>query len=209
MGEGERFGSEPFGAEVDRAQVITIVSGLPRSGTSLMMQLLVAAGREALTDSKRAADPDNPLGYLEFEKATQLAKDSSWLKQARGKVVKIIAQLLPHLPANEHYQIIFMERELDEVIASQKTMLDRQGRRGAALEEQKLRETYTAQLHRVHAQLARRREVRMLTVGYADLVAEPAREVKSLAEFLGEPFDCKAAAGAVRPELQRQKSAAG
>jgi predicted AlkP superfamily phosphohydrolase/phosphomutase/tetratricopeptide (TPR) repeat protein len=195
----------PFGPDVDPTQIITIVSGLPRSGTSLMMQLLSAAGREALTDSKRAADTDNPLGYFEFEKATELAKDTSWLQQARGKVVKIVAQLLPHLPANEHYQIIFMERELTEVIASQKAMLTRQNRRGAEMDEQRLRETYTTQLNRVHTQLARRPDVRMLTVNYSDLVANSAEEVSALAEFLGAPFDREAAASAVRPDLHRQK----
>jgi hypothetical protein len=170
-----------------------------------MMQLLVAAGREALTDSKRAADEDNPLGYFEFEKAIELAKDSSWLEHARGKVVKIVAQLLPHLSANEHYQIIFMERDLTEVIASQKAMLARQSRRGAELEEHRLRETYTTQLNRVQTQLARRPEVRMLKVNYTDLVAEPVAEVNVLAEFLGAPFDLQAAVNAVRPDLQRQK----
>jgi len=198
-----------FGPEVDPTQIITIVSGLPRSGTSLMMQLLVAAGREALTDSKRAADEDNPLGYFEFEKAIELAKDTSWLQQARGKVVKIVAQLLPHLPSNEHYHIIFMERDLTEVIASQKAMLARQSRRGAELDEHKLRDTYTSQLNRVHTQLARRPEVRMLTVNYSDLVTDPTTQVSTLAEFLRAPFDSQAAANAVRPDLHRQKFAAG
>jgi predicted AlkP superfamily phosphohydrolase/phosphomutase/tetratricopeptide (TPR) repeat protein len=197
---------KPFGPEVDPTQIITIVSGLPRSGTSLMMQVLVAAGREALTDAKRAADQDNPLGYFEFEKAIELAKDASWLQQARGKVVKIVAQLLPHLPANEHYQIIFMERELTEVMASQKAMLARQQRRGAELDEEKLRDTYTSQLNRVHAQLARRPEVRLLNVNYSELVADPIHEINALAGFLGVTFDIHAAAKAIRPELQRQKA---
>jgi predicted AlkP superfamily phosphohydrolase/phosphomutase/tetratricopeptide (TPR) repeat protein len=196
----------PFGPEVDAAQIITIVSGLPRSGTSLMMQLLVAAGREALTDSKRAADADNPLGYFEFEIAIELAKDTSWLQQARGKVVKIVAQLLPHLPRDEHYQIIFMEREMTEVIASQKAMLARQGRRGAEMDEQKLRDTYTTQLIRVHTQLARRQDVRMLIVNYAELVADAMNGAGQVAEFLGAPFDCQAAADTVRSDLQHQKA---
>jgi hypothetical protein len=196
------------GREVDSTQIITIVSGLPRSGTSLMMQLLVAAGREALTDAKRPSDEDNPLGYFEFEKATGLAKDTAWLAQARGKVVKIVAHLLPHLPATQDYRIIFMERDLSEVIASQKTMLTRQGRRGAELEDEKLRETYIAQLQRIHAQLARRPEVQMLTVRYAELVVDPIREVSAIAEFLGKPFDDAAAVAAIRPELHRQKASA-
>ena len=197
-----------FGPDIDPTQIITIVSGLPRSGTSLMMQLLVAAGREALTDSKRAADEDNPLGYFEFEKSIELARDTSWLPQARGKVVKIVAQLLSHLPANEHYQIIFIERDLAEVIASQKAMLARHGRRGAELDERRLRDTYTSQLNRIEAQLARRPDARVLNVNHADLIAEPMTEVNAIAAFLGAPFDCRAAADVVRPELHRQKFAA-
>jgi predicted AlkP superfamily phosphohydrolase/phosphomutase/tetratricopeptide (TPR) repeat protein len=195
-----------FGPQIDTTQIITIVSGLPRSGTSLMMQLLVAAGRAALTDSKRAADEDNPLGYFEFEKSIELAKDTSWLQQARGKVVKIVAQLLPHVPANEHYQIIFMKRDLTEVVASQKAMLARQSRRGAELDEQKLRDTYTSQLNRVEAQLARRPEVRILTVNYSDLLADPITQVSVLAQFLGGPFNHQAAANVIRPHLHRQKA---
>src|SRR5262249_55423737 len=110
----------PFPSQAEPARIITVVSGLPRSRTSLMMQLLAAAGRHALTDSKRAADQDNPLGYFEFEKAINLTNDASWLSEARGKVVKIVAQLLPWLPLEEYYQIIFMQRDLQEVIASQK-----------------------------------------------------------------------------------------
>jgi predicted AlkP superfamily phosphohydrolase/phosphomutase/tetratricopeptide (TPR) repeat protein len=195
----------PFAPDVAPGQVITVVSGLPRSGTSLMMQLLAASGREVLTDGKRAPDEDNPLGYLEFGKTLDLAKDVSWLPQARGKVVKIVAQLLPFLPRGEHYHVVLMERNLAEVVASQKAMLARQGRRGAQLDDRKLLDTYTAQLGHVTAQLARRTEVRTLTVNYGALLADPAAGVARLAEFLGGPFNREAAAAAVRPDLRRQK----
>ncbi|MGC3960531.1 MAG: alkaline phosphatase family protein [Verrucomicrobiota bacterium] len=195
----------PFGAAVASHQVITVVSGLPRSGTSLMMQLLVAAGREALTDGKRGADADNPLGYYEFEQVLDLAKDTTWIPQARGKVVKIVAQLLPHLPRNEHYQVVFMERNLGEVIASQRAMLERKGRRGAELDEQTLAETYVAQLTRLRKQIAVRPELRVLTVNYNDLLADPTSLVTRLAEFIGAPFDAPRATSAIRPELRRQK----
>jgi hypothetical protein len=194
----------PFGPEVDPGTIIVVVSGLPRSGTSMMMQVLVAAGREALADAKRVPDEDNPLGYFEFEKTRELAKDTSWLPQARGKVVKIVAQLLPFLPRDERYHIIFMERNLAEVIASQNAMLARQGRRGADLDEQKLLETYTAQLQRVSSQLARRPEIRTLPVNYGALLSDRVAGMDRLAQFLGEPFNRKAAAEAVRLELRRQ-----
>jgi predicted AlkP superfamily phosphohydrolase/phosphomutase/tetratricopeptide (TPR) repeat protein len=195
----------PFGPTVDREKIITVVSGLPRSGTSLMMQLLVAAGREALTDGKRGADADNPLGYYEFEQVLDLAKDVSWIPQARGKVVKIVAQLLPYLPRTEHYQVVFMERNLGEVIASQRAMLERQGRRGAELDEQKLAETYVAQLTQLRKQIAARTELRRLTVNYNDLLTEANRIVPQVAEFLGAPFEVAKAVAAVRPDLRRQK----
>jgi hypothetical protein len=195
----------PFGAQVDRSQIITVVSGLPRSGTSLMMQLLTAAGREALTDGKRASDEDNPLGYFEFEQARELARDHSWLPQARGKVVKIVAQLLPYLPPGEHYNIVLMERNLAEVIASQNAMLTRQGRAGAKLDGQQLLDTYAAQLRNVRAQLARRPHIRVLVVNYGELLADPAAGADRVALFLGGSFDRAAAAAAVRPQLRRQK----
>jgi predicted AlkP superfamily phosphohydrolase/phosphomutase/tetratricopeptide (TPR) repeat protein len=195
-----------FAPEVKSSGIITVVTGLPRSGTSMMMQLLVAAGREALTDSKRAADEDNPLGYLEFEKTLSLAKDVSWIPQARGKVVKIVAQLLPFLPANEHYRIIFMQRDLGEVIGSQKTMLERRGSHGADLNEADLRKVYMEQLERVSTQIARRSEIRTLAVNYNELLREPEKGVGRVAAFLGEPFSFEKAVGTIHPELQRQKA---
>ena len=134
----------------------------------------------------------------------ELAKDVSWLSQARGKVVKIVAQLIPLLPPGEHYQVIFMDRELSEVIASQKAMLVRKKRRGAELEESRLMTTYSEQLRRVQHQLSRRTEFRSLVVNYGELLAQPLAGAKRVAEFLGEPFDLEAAAKSVRPELRRQ-----
>jgi predicted AlkP superfamily phosphohydrolase/phosphomutase/tetratricopeptide (TPR) repeat protein len=195
----------PFGPEVESGRVITVVSGLPRSGTSMMIQVLVAAGREVLTDGKRGPDEDNPLGYFEFEKAPALAQDASWIPQARGKVVKIIAQLLPFLPPGEYYQIIFMERDLAEIIASQAAMLARQGRRGAELDGPRLATAYTAHLERLRGQLSRRHDIRLLSLDYNEFLAKPEAEVKRVAAFLGKPFNT-AASAAVRPELRRHKA---
>src|SRR5215813_2420595 len=103
--------------------MITIVSGLPRSGTSLMMQMLVAGGLAALSDGERRADTDNPKGYLEWERIKTLPKDPNCIVEAEGKVVKCISQLLLALPMNHEYRIIFMQRPLPEVLASQEEML--------------------------------------------------------------------------------------
>ena len=193
-----------FGPEVQLDRVITVVSGLPRSGTSMMMQLLAAGGKTALTDGKRAADEDNPLGYLEFEKASDLARDTAWVREARGRVVKVVAQLLPFLPREEHYHLVFMQRNLDEVIASQQMMLARQGRQGASLGPGELMAAYRAQLQRVKEQLARRSEFRTLMVDYGELLADPVTGINRVAAFVGEPFDQAKAFLSVRPELQRQ-----
>src|SRR5215813_11558433 len=104
---------------------IIVVSGLPRSGTSLMMQMLASGGVEVVTDHIRTADTDNPRGYLEFEKVKKIKEDQSWLPAVRGKAVKMVSQLLYDLPASERYRILFMERDLDEMLLSQEKMLKR------------------------------------------------------------------------------------
>ncbi|MFC2085810.1 hypothetical protein ACFLRO_01215, partial [Bacteroidota bacterium] len=108
---------------------ITVVSGLPRSGTSMMMQMLDKGGLEPFVDDKREADENNPRGYYEHEAVKSLARNKQWLPQAEGKVVKVIANLLTHLPANFHYRVIFMERDITEIVTSQKRMLKRMGKK--------------------------------------------------------------------------------
>ena len=107
---------------------IIIVSGLPRSGTSLMMQMLDNGGIEVVTDNVRTADTDNPRGYYEFEQVKKIKEDVSWLPGTRGKAFKMVSQLLYELPASEKYRVIFMERDLDEMIRSQEKMLARLGK---------------------------------------------------------------------------------
>ena len=103
--------------------MIVVVSGLPRSGTSLMMQMLQAGGMPLLTDGRRAADGDNPKGYCEFEPAKRLKDDASWLGAAEGRAVKLVSALLFDLPPERRYRVIFMTRDLDEVLASQRDLL--------------------------------------------------------------------------------------
>ena len=105
--------------------MITIVSGLPRSGTSLMMQMLESGGLPVLCDGERQADTDNPKGYFEWERIKQLPKDPSLIAEAEGKVVKVISQLILSLPAGHDYRVVFMQRPLPEVLKSQDKMLQR------------------------------------------------------------------------------------
>jgi tetratricopeptide (TPR) repeat protein len=187
-------------------EVITIVSGLPRSGTSVMMQMLAAAGLTAQADGQREADSDNPHGYYEDERVKQLARDASWISEAKGKVVKVIAQLLPHLPAGLDYRVVFMERNLDEVLASQKTMIERLGREGTRVNDGKLRRTFERQVREMKVHLHTRR-VPVLYVGYGEVMESPAETAARVSEFLGGGHDLEAMAAAVDPKLGRHRLA--
>ncbi|MGA3237071.1 MAG: alkaline phosphatase family protein [Bryobacteraceae bacterium] len=192
-------------APADRSRVVTIVTGIPRSGTSMMMQMLAAAGLAPYTDNKREADEDNPRGYYEHQQATRLHRDAAWIPEARGKVVKVVAHLLPFLPAGEEYRLVFMRRDLNEVVASQREMLRRLGRKGGSLSEAALMRTYTGQLVQVQNWLRKTPGVQVMTVEYAEALRNPPGTAQRLAAFLGAPFDATAAAGLVDPSLQRQK----
>jgi predicted AlkP superfamily phosphohydrolase/phosphomutase/tetratricopeptide (TPR) repeat protein len=192
------------GTAPDRSRAVVVVAGLPRSGTSMMMQVLAAAGIAPYTDGLRTADSDNPRGYFEHEQATTLHRDVSWVPQARGKAVKIVANLVPYLPKGEQYRIVFMLRNLEEVAASQRVMLDRLGRPGAQLDAGQLARVYTGQLVRVCTWLSSRPEIQVLAVDYSRALRDPTTVVARLASFLGEPFEQASAAAKVDPSLRRQ-----
>src|ERR1044072_9191194 len=135
---------------------ITIVSGLPRSGTSMMMSALVAGGLPALTDNIRTADEDNPKGYFELEKVKELDRDNSWLEDARGEVGKIISALLKSLPDSYHYKIIFMRKEMDEILASQRQMLIRRNEPTDKVSDERMAEMFGKQLRDVEAWLEKK-----------------------------------------------------
>jgi hypothetical protein len=116
---------------------IIVVSGLPRSGTSVMMQMLDNGGIPVVTDNIRTADTDNPRGYYEYEQVKKIREDAAWVPATRGKAFKMVSQLLYDLPAQEQYHVIFMERDLDEMLASQEKMLQRLGRKAAPREQMK------------------------------------------------------------------------
>lgn len=193
--------------EVAAAEVITIVAGLPRTGTSMMMQMLAAGGLDPLTDGARAADRDNPRGYFEFTPATKLRYDKAWVPQARGKVVKLVAQLLPFLPTGQHYRIVFMHRDLREVITSQQAMLERLGRKGAQLPPHKLAAVLDQQVGDLMKWLHRRPNMCVLHCDYSQIVADPAETARRLQAFLGTSFAPEPAAAAVDPALRRQVAA--
>lgn len=167
---------------------IVVVSGLPRSGTSMAMKMLHAGGLEVMTDGLREADESNPKGYFELEAVKSLAghQDTAWLKDARGKAVKIISLLLTWLPDHHDYRVVFMERDLDEVLASQNKMLVQRGERpGTPEEDERLRQHYTAHLAQVHRFLANRRCFSVLRVDYRSAVEDPREAAERISAFLG------------------------
>lgn len=187
-------------------QPVIVVSGLPRSGTSLAMQMLHAGGLEAVTDKLREADEDNPRGYFEFERVKQLKTDKAWLDDAAGKVVKVIHLLLMELPDDRPYRVIFMRRDLREVVKSQATMLQRNARAGAQLAPEKLMAIYQQQLSTVANWLAARPNFQVLNVEHAQLIASSAAQAHAMNEFLGGRLDESAMRQAVDPSLHRNKA---
>lgn len=185
-----------------------VVSGLPRSGTSMMMRMLEAGGVPLLVDGLRTADASNPRGYFEFEPVKDLAATrgaAPWLAGARGRAVKIIAFLLTWLPEHYNYQVIFMRRDLDEVLASQQQMLERRGA-GGGDGEAGTRAAYDAHLTQVERFLARRACFSTLQVSYRDAVRDPGATARQVAAFLGRRLDTAAMANAVESALYRNRA---
>lgn len=191
------------------AEPVTIVSGLPRSGTSMMMKMLVSGGIPPLTDELRAADRDNPKGYYEFERVKQLDKgDVAWLPQARGKVVKVISFLLQYLPAGETYKIIFLRRDLDEILASQRKMIVNRGEDPDSMDDAQVAAMFDRHIELVEKWLARQPHIETLYIHYNDVMADPQAQVARISAFLGRELDEEVMAEVVDPNLYRNRRAA-
>jgi hypothetical protein len=172
---------------LEPSRTITIVSGLPRSGTSMMMQMLEAAGLEVATDGRRIADSDNPNGYYELEAVKRLREDSSFLKSVIGQVVKVVSPLIPLLPPEYDYRVISMERDLDEIMASQRVMLDRRGSSGVRQpDDEALARAYRRQLEKVNLWMAGQPNVRTCFVSHRQALTSPREIGMAVATFLDE-----------------------
>ena len=170
-------------------QPIIVVSGLPRSGTSMMMRMLAEGGLSILTDEQRRADDDNPNGYFELEVVKQLREgDSAWLNDAHGKVVKVISSLLEFLPEENHYKIIFMERDSRETLVSQKKMLGHRGQE-AKLSDAEMEQQFQSHLAAMKPWLVRQPNMEVLYVNYNALMAEPKPFCERITNFLDLPLD--------------------
>jgi len=190
--------------------VITLVTGLPRSGTSMMMRILEAGGLPPLTDGARAADRDNPNGYYEFEPVKRTAQDPSWLDRAEGHAVKLVYLLLRDLPRDRPYRVIFMQRALKEVVASQAAMLARLGRQPAGpADPHTLVAAFAAEIAATRAWLAGQPSFRVLYLNYNRLLADPRPHLADLQTFLAAdgtpPLNIEAMGAVIDPTLYRQR----
>ena len=190
---------------------VTVVTGVPRSGTSLMMQMLRAGGMPILSDGARPPDADNPHGYLEFEPARRLPEDASWVPLAAGRAVKVVHALVPALPAGQRYRLILMRRRLDRVVASQRAMLARQGRAesGSELGDARLVEIFRVQIAALERWAAGRADVELLQVGYEETLRDPIGVSRRVSDFLGGGMDENAMAAAVDRSLGMRRASAG
>ncbi len=196
-----------FSREARLPNPVIIVSGLPRSGTSMMMKMLEQGGLTIMTDQIREADEDNPKGYYEFERVKQLDKgDQSWLADAQGKVVKVISALLEHLPPGFQYRVIFMERQIGEVLASQRKMLVRRGEPTDQVDDQEMARLFAKHLAKTRAWLASQPNFAVLYVDYNQMLADPLPFVRQVNQFLDNSLDETAMVHAVDPTLYRNKA---
>ncbi len=188
-------------------EYLTIVSGLPRSGTSMMMRMLDEGGLPALTDHVRAADPSNPLGYYEYEPVKNTRQAPSWLAGAIGKSVKMVHLLLLDLPLTYSYRVVFMQRDIEEIIESQNTMIERLGKRSDDLPKHRLKSIYQTQVDDVLRYLRRHRgHFGLLEIDYNALIRQPAPQVEKVSQFL-DGLDVAKMAGVVDRNLYRTRLA--
>jgi hypothetical protein len=195
-----------LGVDVADRDSILIVSGLPRSGTSMMMKMLEAGGISVMTDKLRVADTNNPNGYYEFERVKQLKDgDFDWLEEAHGKVVKIITALITSLPANYSYKVIFMQRDLLEVLASQRKMLGRLGKPEDKVGDEQMAKIYQGHLRNVETWLKHQSNIELLNINYNQMIDDSANQILLINQFLGGELDTQAMFGVINKDLYRER----
>ena len=185
---------------------ITIVSGLPRSGTSMMMNMLEAGGMDVVVDNEREADEDNPKGYFELEAVKKIKENNSWLSDAEGNVVKMVSMLLYELPVDRKYKVIFMKRNMDEMLLSQQKMLERKNEKNIATNEE-LKNLYNTHLNDIHRWLQEQEHIEVLYVSYNDILDNPHESIQGINLFLDNQLDCQKMMQVVDQSLYRNRSA--
>ncbi len=174
-----------------QGEPIVIVSGLPRSGTSMLMSMLEAGGLPIMTDQLREADVDNPKGYFEYERIKDLEKetDKSYVREGRGKVLKVISFLIKDLPEDNDYRVIFMRRDLDEVLTSQNKMIDRLGTQDTSADLEAMKEAYRNDIVRTRLFCKKRPNFELIEVHYRIAIENSAEACRAVNEFLGGALD--------------------
>ena len=197
------------GGTAKYGEPIVIVSGLPRSGTSMMMKMLDAAGIPIMTDAIRTADIDNPKGYFEYERVKDLEKDPdrSWVRDARGKALKVISWLLKDLPDDNAYRIVFMRRDIDEVLASQNKMLEHRGEDDPT-DDAIMAEAYRNHLASVRIMSRKKPNWSLVEIRYDEAIRDPGSVARKVNEFLGGRYDVQRMVEAVDEKLYRNRKTA-
>ena len=185
---------------------VIVVSGLPRSGTSMMMKMLDAAALSIMTDNERAADEDNPKGYFEYARVKDLKDeaDKSWVREARGQVLKVISHLLETLPDENFYRVILVRRDFDEIIASQNKMLERRGEENQVADST-VKEAYIRHLVDIRYMVRRRPNFEMIEVQFKQAMETPRSFVTDVNKFLGGNLDVESMMAVVDLELYRNR----
>lgn len=188
-------------------EAVIIVSGLPRSGTSMMMKMLDAGGIPPFTDNLRTPDEDNPKGYYEYERVKKLPEgDTEWLKEAKGKAVKVISALLEHLPDEYQYKILFMRRNMDEILASQRQMLIRSGKPTDKVSDEQMAALYHKHLAKVETWLQEKPNMSVLYVDYNAMLKDARPHLEQINRFLDNCLDIEKMAQVIDPNLYRQRN---
>ncbi|MDP7035643.1 MAG: sulfotransferase family protein [Planctomycetota bacterium] len=186
-------------------EAVVIVSGVPRSGTSLLMNLLEAGGVFPLTDGVRSADEDNPRGYYEYEPVKQMAEERSWIPDARGRSLKVITRLLRFLPSQERYLVLFMRRHLEEILDSQEVMLRRRGIEEEGVSRSQMMVAFDREIEETLGWIDVQPNMKKLEVNYNRLMEDAATELGRIQEFLGRELDRAAMLERIDPDLYRQR----
>ncbi|GBE36068.1 sulfotransferase domain protein [bacterium BMS3Bbin07] len=190
------------------SESLIIVTGLPRSGTSMMMKMLQTGGMEVLMDNIRKADEDNPEGYYEFERVKKIKEDTSWLDGVEGKVVKMASMLLYDLPSDKKYRLIFMKRNLEEILLSQRKMLQRKGAEDN-IDDEEMRRLFSKHLEEIEAWLSGQQNVEVLYVDYNDMLRKPQENIRILNGFLDNIPDTDRMIKVVDNSLYRNRKSSG
>ncbi len=184
---------------------IIVVSGIPRSGTSMVMKMLTAGGLDVITDNVRKADRDNPEGYYEYEMVKALSEDAAWLEEMKGRGIKIISHLLQHLPFHLRYRIIFIKRDIREVLASQKKMYGRLQKTPDRARDPVLARKFNVHLRKIEQWIRENDRMDCLYLQHREVIDAPLARAREIQAFLDAPLDVEAMANMVDPDLYRNR----